>query len=217
MRALEKSRVVDVSLSTEPPDEGSGGAARVRLHLCMATNMKSVTRLADGILKLMNEYDWTNKSQAFKKGHPWMQLLDSIELGLQRNVGEEFAVRSSCGCGGWAKVPWIAVSDPSESTQAGLYLQYLFRADMSAVYLCLGQGTSKLKAAFGNQAALRHMAHVSQFVRTKCNELIEAGQLAADNLDLQGSIQLRSGSGGLGADYEKACIISRIYELGQAL
>ena len=104
-----------------------------------------------------------------------MQLLDSIELGLQRNVGEEFAVRSSCGCGGWAKVPWIAVSDPSESTQAGLYLQYLFRADMSAVYLCLGQGTSKLKTAFGQPAALRHMAHVSSFVRAKVRARADDG------------------------------------------
>jgi hypothetical protein len=90
----------------------------------------------------MDEYDWTNKREIFKKGHRWMQMLDAVELGLQKNLGERYAVRSSMGCGGWAKVPWLAVSDPSETTQHGLYLQYLFRADMSAVYLCLGQGAS---------------------------------------------------------------------------
>ena len=37
------------------------------------------------------------------------------------------------------------------------------------------------------------------------------------NLDLTGSIQLRSGSQGLGADYEKGSVISRIYEHGEPL
>ena len=36
-------------------------------------------------------------------------------------------------------VPWLVVASPRESTQHGLYLQYLFSADSSAVYLCLGQ------------------------------------------------------------------------------
>ena len=64
------------------------------------------------------------------------------------------------GCGGWAKVPWLAVSHPSESTQAGLYLQYLFCADCSALYLCLGQGTSSHKKALGQAAANAHLAQV---------------------------------------------------------
>ena len=31
----------------------------------------------------MSEYDYTSKSEAFNKNHRWMQLLDSVELGLQ--------------------------------------------------------------------------------------------------------------------------------------
>ena len=50
-----------------------------------------------------------------------------VELGLQQSVGEQYAVRSSMGCGGWASVPWLAVSHPSESTQHGLYLQVRVR------------------------------------------------------------------------------------------
>ena len=48
---------------------------------------------------------------------------NQVELGLQQSVGEQYAVRSSMGCGAWASVPWLAVSHPSESTQHGLYLQ----------------------------------------------------------------------------------------------
>jgi len=211
VRALEKSRVVDASLWTLVEKNGS---VRVRLKLCLANNIRHITRLADGIAKMMNEYDYRKKHEAFKKGHRWMTLMESIELGLQRNVGEAFAVRSSCGCGGWAKVPWIAVSDPLESTQAGLYMQYLFRADMSAVYLCLGQGTSKLKAVLGSSAAMRHLEHVANFVRSKFSELTTAGEL--EGWDTNGEIDLRA-DGGLAGDYEKACIISRMYEYGANL
>ena len=52
---------------------------------------------------------------------------DQVELGLQQSVGEQYAVRSSMGCGAWASVPWLAVSHPSESTQHGLYLQVRVR------------------------------------------------------------------------------------------
>ena len=215
VRALDQQRVVYVALSTAPSTTG-GEPAQVTVKFSMPANVTAVSRLADGITRLMDEYDWTNKQEAFKKGHRWMQLLDSVELGLQRNIGAKYAVRSSMGCGGWAKVPWLAVSDPSESTQHGLYLQYLFRADMSAVYLCLGQGTSLLKKAFGNSAAARHLSHVGEFVRGKVKELL-GDAVHASGLDLDGGIALHSGSQGLGADYEKGCVVARMYPHGEPL
>ena len=211
VRALDNQRVVHLNLSTSPPSGGE--PAQVHVGFSFPSNVTSVSRLADGITRLMNEYDWSNKSEVFKKGHRWMQLLDSVELGLQRNIGERYAVRSSMGCGGWAKVPWLAVSDPSESTQHGLYLQYLFRADMSAVYLCLGQGTSLLKKAFGPAAASRHLQHVGEYVRAKARRLVGD----ASGIDLNGDIHLRSGATGLGRDYEQGCVIARIYEHGVPL
>ena len=81
-----------------------------------------------------------------------MQLIEGIETGMQGRLGERFAVRSSMGCGGWAKVPWLVVSDPEESTQHGLYLQYLFAADSSAVYLALGQARRPTFAKFAKFA-----------------------------------------------------------------
>jgi len=186
---------------------------RVELHLSLSGQVMGATKLKDGIDKLMNSYDWTNKSEVFKKGHPWMSLMDSIQVGLQQNIGEQYAVRSSMGCGGWAKVPWIAVSHPCESTQAGLYLQYLFRADMSAVYLCLGQGISKIKAAFGVHKSKEHLATIGNFVRSKCRELADAGD-PFEELDLSGDIDLR-GQGGLAGDYERGCIVSIRYDLNE--
>ena len=40
---------------------------------------------------------------------------------------------------------------------------YLFRADLSAVYFCLGQGTAKLKAAFGQIEAQRCVTPCNAF------------------------------------------------------
>ena len=97
--------------------------------------------------------------------------MDGIVLELQTSIGEAYAVRASVGCGGWARVPWIAVAAPQQSTQHGLYLQLLFAADMSAAHLCLGQGTSKLKAALGQLAAGAHLAEVGRYVRRRCAEL----------------------------------------------
>ena len=114
------------------------------------------------------------------------------------------------GCGGWAKVPWLAVSDTSESTQHGLYLQYLIRADCTAVHFCLGQGTTKLKKLFGGAAASRHLRHVGEYVRKRCRTL-----LGDDSpFDLEGEISLGAGSNSLADGYEKASIVSRTYTIG---
>jgi predicted ATPase len=53
-------------------------------------------------------------------------------------------VTGSIGKGRWASVPWAALLDRrlTTSAQSGLYVSYLFAADMSAVHLCLGFGTS---------------------------------------------------------------------------
>ena len=67
-----------------------------------------------------------------------------------------------------ARLAWAAVIDRAvaaggfDSRSSTSTSQYLFRPHMSAVYLCLGQGTSKLKAAFGPAVASRHMEHVGQ-------------------------------------------------------
>ena len=153
----------------------------------------------------MAEYDYRGDGVKFSKNHRWCQLMDGIVLELQTSIGEAYAVRASVGCGGWARVPWIAVAAPQQSTQHGLYLQLLFAADMSAAHLCLGQGTSKLKAALGQLAAGAHLAEVGRYVRRRCAEL----ELLPDGgFDLSGEIDLRAGKTGLAADYAKGSIVS---------
>ena len=170
-----------------------------------------MTALGAGLQRLCAEYKWEkNEAEPYSAQHRWQVLKCRLELYVQRELGAAYAVRSSMGCGGWAKVPWLAVSDTSESTQHGLYLQYLIRADCTAVHFCLGQGTTKLKKLFGGAAASRHLRHVGEYVRKRCRTL-----LGDDSpFDLEGEISLGAGSNSLADGYEKASIVSRTYTIG---
>ena len=145
-------------------------------------------------------------SERFCKEHRWSRLVDAIELGLQQNLGVEFVVRSSLGCGGWARVPWVAVSVPTETTQHGLYVQLLCAADMSGVWLCLGQGTTKLEKAYGKAAATAQLQRVGGFVREVCASALPASL----GFSLQPRVDLKD-KGGLASSYERAAVVAKHY------
>lgn len=83
LRRHEGRRVVHVSLSIDAAVLASGNPPAVRLAFGFPEKVVGATRLRDGIERIMSEYDYTSKSEAFNKNHRWMQLLDSVELGLQ--------------------------------------------------------------------------------------------------------------------------------------
>ena len=58
-----------------------------------------------------------------------------------------FRLEATLGTRAWTRVPWISLLDTRvgiKSTQEGLYIVYLFCADMNSVFLCLHYGTTKL-------------------------------------------------------------------------
>lgn len=69
------------------------------------------------------------------------------EIGkLLLGEGERYMVKGSPGNGNWADCPWIAVFDTliTSSAESGYYLVYIFKSDMSGVYLTLNQGVSEV-------------------------------------------------------------------------
>ena len=82
---------------------------------------------------------------------------------------------------------------------------------MSGVYLCLGQGTSKLKAAFGATEASEHLATVGAFVRERFTALLGEDS----GFDLTGQVELRARGKALAASYEQGAIVSVLYERGR--
>ncbi len=114
-------------------------------------------------------------------------------------------VEGSPGAGNWASVPWVALLDPqlTVSTQNGVYPVYLFREDMSGVYLSLNQGTTGPIRRFGRLLAMKQAKELAAKLRLLDIRLSNWSQ----------SIDLRS-STPLGKSYEEPNIGAKFYPAG---
>ena len=74
-------------------------------------------------------------------------LVNKIPDYIRQITGDKYKVKGSCGASNKAEIPWIGVFNPNITTTAqyGIYIVYLFKADMSGFYLCLGQGITNFE------------------------------------------------------------------------
>ncbi|GAB3434327.1 MrcB family domain-containing protein [Actinophytocola sediminis] len=90
-------------------------------------------------------------------------------------------------------VPWIAVLDPDVTTtaQEGLYIVYLYRADLSRVYLSMNQGATQhkknaedsgLKGVKAESAALVELQEESSLIRSNLDDATLKDLLETINL-----------------------------------
>lgn len=90
-------------------------------------------------------------------------------------------------------VPWIAVLDPDVTTtaQEGLYIVYLYRVDLSRVYLSMNQGATQhkrnaeasgLKGVKAESAALVELQQESSLIRSNLDDAALKDLLDAINL-----------------------------------
>ena len=114
------------------------------------------------------------------------------------------------GQGNWARVPWIAFLDSrvTITTRRGIYGVFLFREDMSGVYLTFNQGVTEPKKAHGAKAGLQLLQENASALRGACRELERYGFHLDDDIDLRTQ-------GTLGSDYEAATIAHKLYERGE--
>jgi hypothetical protein len=117
-------------------------------------------------------------------------------------------VEGSGGKGRGAIVPWIAVFDLRETDTAtrGMYLVYLFDADMKTVALSLNQGITELIERFGGPGGRERLRAQARAVRAAMEPATIAG--------LDHVIDLRS-KADLPRAYEAGNIVARTYDLAQ--
>jgi 5-methylcytosine-specific restriction enzyme B len=110
------------------------------------------------------------------------------------------------GQGVWANVPWIALLDEREttSTQHGVYVVYLFREDMSGVYLTYIQGVTNLFNDFSAAKARQKLVAQAAEMREHADELSEYG------FSLDNDVDLRT-KGQLGRRYKLSTIAHKFY------
>src|SRR5947209_8180851 len=115
-------------------------------------------------------------------------------------------VAFSAGKGNWAGIPWIAFLDRRETatTRRGVYCVYLFREDMSGVYLTFMQGVTEATGSRGRKEGRRYLRENAGELRSK------AASLAASGFSLDDDIDLRTDTS-LGRDYEHSTIAYKFY------
>jgi hypothetical protein len=88
------------------------------------------------------------KSNKFERAEI-ASFFKSATLGIRdtdtfKKRKSKLKIRFGTGMGNYAHIPWIALLNKrvTGTTQKGVYCAYLFRADMSGIYLTLTQGVS---------------------------------------------------------------------------
>jgi hypothetical protein len=132
------------------------------------------------------------------------ELLRKAADYVQPKVSASYITAASGGIGNAAIVPWIAVFDPDETTSAqrGMYVVYLYAADMSTVSLSLNQGVTELTRREGTKQGRILLRQQATAIRK--NFTPEHVQ------DLEEALDLRS-SDKLPRDYEAGNILAKTY------
>jgi 5-methylcytosine-specific restriction enzyme B len=126
-------------------------------------------------------------------GHGLRSTFKGVSDGIMatRAVSERpsLGVAWSIGKGQWATIPWIALLDTRETdtTQRGAYGVYLFREDLSGVYLAFAQGVTEPNDWYGNAARAREYLRTQAVgLRRYCEFLPQQGFALDNDMDLQG-------------------------------
>ncbi|MDR3446929.1 DUF3578 domain-containing protein [Dyella sp.] len=125
------------------------------------------TALSDGLSKVLQGYLSAAK-EPFSK-HVLANFIRGALTDLVANLLQGYApnleVKGSAGQGVWARGPWVGIFDPlvTISAQSGYYVCYLFKEDMSGVYLSLNQGMTEAKKNYKADAKTSLAARAQNF------------------------------------------------------
>jgi hypothetical protein len=172
--------------------------------------LAALTRLPDVFSEILAGYVDARENDRFSSKHRISKLFAMAKSILQssRSTASHpgVTVRASAGQGNWARVPWVALLDQRETstTQRGVYCVFLFRADMSGLYVTLNQGVTEPLEQFGNTAGLQRLHERAVALRKLCTPLADHGFRLDDKIDLRAPA-------GLGSQYESATVAHKLY------
>ncbi|MBK1811537.1 DUF3578 domain-containing protein [Clostridium sp. YIM B02505] len=133
--------------------------------------------------------------------------LPKLILNRANINSSNYLVSGSAGKGQFAEIPWIAVLKKSitETATKGVYLVYLFTADMKGLYLSLNQGFTYFKNEIGSKGAKTEIEKVSKYLLDICNTIPS---------NYRNSIDLKA-VGPLGKGYMAGHIAGVYYDLNK--
>ncbi len=118
----------------------------------------------------------------------------------------QFKVLGSYGMGNLTQTPWVSIFNKriTESAQKGFYIVYLFKKDMSGVYISLNQGTTYLQEKFKGRKPREKMKDVAQSLK---EELFFP---SISHTEEEISLESKTSNA---KNYEAANIYSKFYEI----
>lgn len=160
--------------------------------------------LREDLLNIMSSYTQA-KAQPLT-GHPLAEYVRKTvpeHLKSLPFIHNHFKVQGSVGRGNWATIPWLAVMYPqiTDTIQRGVYVAYLFSADMQHVYLTLNQGLGEARSHLGKADSTTYLQERTKEIRS---------QLPENRMNRSDDIELNDGR--LGDDYQTSTIAYFHYE-----
>jgi hypothetical protein len=180
----------------------------------IARIQESDTRIKTAFDNVLSNYQRARRKPFGREPTLWKvfeDLLKHLEYYVTNHL--TLKIKWSVGKGDWARVPWIAIPDEREtkSTRHGVYPVYLFREDLSGVYIALNQGIGVLKNKQGAPESRRILGERAEQMRRDApavQDLKNAGFSVDNRIDLHTSGELKK-------DYEASIISYKLYRRGE--
>lgn len=170
--------------------------------------------IRDSLERILSGYERARAGEPFGREHEIWAAFRRLRQSLADRpvVGKRptIEVSWSAGAGAWAKLPRVALLDTRETrtTRQGVYAAFLFRQDLSGVYLALNQGVTEPRRQLGRAVARSTLHQRAADLRAFCDALPARGFRLDDLLDLRGDSDLAG-------DYEAAVVAHKLYEAGE--
>lgn len=132
---IHVSELIENRLETENTNERTG-----ELHI------------REAIQYILDHYQEARLSlfENHKMGNHVRSIFKDIIIDEANLNQDHLYIKGSVGNGRWAEIPWISIFNRDITTTAtkGYYIVYLFKADMSGVYISLNQGWTYFKEKY---------------------------------------------------------------------
>lgn len=169
------------------------------------------------LLKIQNDY--ANLSTHPTKSDPLYEYMKSqAPTQFKRSMhfdNNDYFIKLSSGIGNKAHIPWIGIikENVNYSPEKGLYIVYLFKRDLSGVYISLNQGTSYLKKTFVGKKPREKIIALTSYIR---NTMIDDSSINSDyfnEFEIDLGVDKKSNS----SYYENSHICGKYYLLNEQL